>query len=178
MFANALSVSRIFLSFPLLYSLKNGNETIFLTVIILLVAATTDLADGFVARYLGNVSRTGKMLDPLSDKVFLASLVGGLAIWNNLPLWLLVMLVLRDFCIISAGYYMLKTRGFVIAANRWGKGTTACLGFTTISYVINIPDLILSLLVATSAFLIIISSFAYVQTLRRTLRGVDENQVY
>ena len=178
MLANALSVSRIFLSFPLLYSLKSENETTFLTVGILLAAAATDLADGFVARYLGNVSRTGKMLDPLSDKVFLAALIGGLAIWNNFPLWLLVMLLIRDVCIIAAGYYMLKTRGFVIAANRWGKATTACLGFTTISYVINITDLILNLLVATSALLIIISIIAYTQTLRRTLRGVDDNQVY
>tara|TARA_B100000902_G_C27266805_1_gene893992 strand:- start:271 stop:807 length:537 start_codon:yes stop_codon:yes gene_type:complete len=176
--ANALSVSRIFLSFPLLYSLKNENETTFLTISILFAAAATDLADGFIARHLGNVSRTGKMLDPLSDKVFLAALIGGLAVWNNFPLWLLVMLFLRDVCIISAGCYMLKTRGFVIAANRWGKGTTACLGFTTLSYVINITDPILNLLVATSALLIIISSTAYARTLRRTLRGVDDNQVY
>ena len=178
MLANALSVSRIFLSFPLLYSLKSENETTFLTVGILLAAAATDLADGFVARYLGNVSRTGKMLDPLSDKVFLATLIGGLAIWNNFPLWLLVMLLIRDVGIIAAGYYMLKTRGFVITANRWGKATTACLGFTTISYVINITDLILNLLVATSALLIIISTIVYTQTLRRTLSGVDDNQVY
>ena len=178
MLANVLSVSRIFLSLPLLHSLKSGDSSTITTVIILLAAAATDLADGYVARHIDNVSRIGKMLDPLSDKIFLAALIGGLVLWNNFPVWLLIMLVSRDLCIVIAGFYMLKTRGFVIAANRWGKATTACIGFTTLSYILNISNVTSIVLLVFSSLLIIISSIAYVQTLRRTLRGVDETQVY
>ncbi|MEE3233554.1 MAG: CDP-alcohol phosphatidyltransferase family protein [Candidatus Latescibacterota bacterium] len=178
MLANALSVSRIFLSLPLLYNLKSGDNTTIITVSILLAAAATDLADGFVARHIGNISRTGKMLDPLSDKIFLAALVGGLVAWHNFPLWLLMMLIIRDLCIVTTGCYLLSTRGFVIAANRWGKATTACIGLTTLSYIINTPNVISVVLLVFSSLLIITSSIAYVRTLRRTLRGVDETQVY
>ena len=176
--ANALSVSRIFLSLPLLQSLKSGDQSQIITIIILLIAAATDLADGYIARRIGNISRIGKMLDPLSDKIFLVALVGGLTVWKHFPFWFLTLLVARDLCIVGAGFYMLKTRGFVIAANRWGKATTTSIGFTTLSYVINIPYMYSIILLAISTLLIVTSSLTYMHTLRRTLRGVDETLVY
>ncbi len=41
-----------------------------------LVAAITDLLDGLTARWLRAGSETGRVLDPLADKVFILSLVG------------------------------------------------------------------------------------------------------
>ena len=93
MLANILSLSRIFLSIPLLYSLRRGDEMTVTTVSLLFIAAATDLGDGFAARRLKQVSRIGKMLDPLSDKVFLSSLLGGLVLWGDFPAWLLVCLL-------------------------------------------------------------------------------------
>ena len=83
MLANILSLSRIFLCIPLLYSLRRGDEMTLTTVSLLFLAAATDLGDGFVARRLKQVSRVGKMLDPLSDKVFLTCLLGGLVLWGT-----------------------------------------------------------------------------------------------
>ena len=49
MLANILSLSRIFLSIPLLYSLRRGDEMTVTTVSLLFIAAATDLGDGFAA---------------------------------------------------------------------------------------------------------------------------------
>ena len=178
MLANILSLSRIFLSIPLLYSLRRGDEMTVTTVSLLFIAAATDLGDGFAARRLKQVSRIGKMLDPLSDKVFLSSLLGGLVLWGDFPAWLLVMLLLRDVAIVSAGTYLLRSRGFVIAANRWGKSTTACLGFTTLSFVLNAPALLCDVLTLSSTVLLLVSSVSYARALRHVLSGTDGADIY
>ena len=178
MLANILSLSRIALAFPLLYSLRRGDDITATTVALLLLAAATDLGDGFVARRLGQVSRTGKTLDPLSDKVFLTCLLGGLVVWGNFPAWLLAMLLLRDLVIVAAGTYLLRSRGFVIAANRWGKSTTACMGFTTLSFVVHAPSLLSDILVAASAALVVVSSVVYARAFRHVLSGMDAADIY
>lgn len=178
MLANALSLSRIALALPLLYSLHRGDEMTATTVGLLLLAAATDLGDGFVARRLGQVSRTGKMLDPLSDKVFLTCLLGGLVAWGDFPAWLLAMLLLRDLVIVAAGTYLLRSRGFVIAANRWGKSTTACMGFTTLSFVVHAPPLLSAALVLASAVLVVVSSAVYARAFRHVISGTDAADIY
>ncbi|KAF6253972.1 CDP-alcohol phosphatidyltransferase-domain-containing protein [Scenedesmus sp. NREL 46B-D3] len=59
-------------------------------------AAATDWADGYLARRLGHTSKLGSYLDPLGDKVLVASVVGTMG-WNGmLPAWLAVLVVGRD----------------------------------------------------------------------------------
>ena len=178
MLANILSLSRIFLCIPLLYSLRRGDEMTLTTVSLLFLAAATDLGDGFMARRLEQVSRMGKMLDPLSDKVFLTCLLGGLVLWGDFPAWLLLMLLLRDMGIVAAGTYLLRSRGFVIAANRWGKSTTACMGFTTLSFVLRAPPLLCDVLTLCSASFLLISSVSYTRALQHVLSGTDGADIY
>ena len=100
----------------------------------------TDIGDGWVARRYNQVSRLGKILDPLADKIFLACLLGGLVYWGSFPLWLLGMLFVRDLGIVLVGGLLLRSQGLVIAANRWGKYTTLCMALAAFSYVLEAPD--------------------------------------
>ncbi len=178
MLANLLSLTRVFLIVPLLYSLRQGNEATLTTIALLFLAAMTDIADGFVARYLGQISRLGKILDPLSDKVFLAGLLGGLVLWKGFPLWLLAMLLCRDLAIVLVGIFLLHSRGFVIAANHWGKYTTASMGIATLSYVLDTPELLRYALVTVAAILVFISSASYIRLLRQVISGIDAVDIY
>lgn len=178
MLANILSLSRILLAAPLLYSLRRGDEMTLTTVSLLFVAAATDLGDGFAARRLAQVSRVGKMLDPISDKIFLAALLGGLVVWGDFPAWLLTILLVRDLGIVVAGLFLLRSRGLVIAANRWGKSTTACMGFTTLSFVLSAPTILCDLLTACSAAFVLISSISYARALRGVISGSDAVDIY
>jgi CDP-diacylglycerol--glycerol-3-phosphate 3-phosphatidyltransferase len=140
MLANFLSVLRILLVPLLLYSIAAGESARFQTVGLLLFAAATDLADGLVARRLGQISRLGQILDPLADKIFLACLLGALILWRGFPLWPVGLLFFRDLVIVLVGAFLLRSRGIVIAANHWGKYTTVCMGFSALSYVLETPD--------------------------------------
>lgn len=71
---------------------------------IFVTAASTDMADGALARLLGQKTRTGAFLDPVADKVLMS--VGFLltGIRGYLPLWLVAIVLLRDL-VISVGVF-------------------------------------------------------------------------
>ena len=167
MLANFLSVLRVLLIPFLLYFIAQGPAAQLQVVLLLLLAGATDIADGWVARRYNQVSRFGKILDPLADKIFLACLLGGLVHWGSFPLWLLGMLFVRDLAIVLVGGLLLRSRGLVIAANRWGKYTTLCMGLTAFSHVLEAPDNLRTGLGLAAAALVVISSLTYAQLVLR-----------
>ena len=170
MLANFLSILRVLLIPFLLYFIAQGPAAQLQAVLLLLIASITDIGDGWVARRYNQVSRLGKILDPLADKIFLACLLGGLVIWRDLPLWLLGMLFVRDLAIVLVGGLLLRSRGLVIAANRWGKYTTLCMVLTALSYVLEAPASLRMGLGMAAAALVVVSSLSYAQLALRLSR--------
>ncbi len=163
MLANFLSVLRVLLIPFLLYFIAQGPAAQLQAVLLLLIAGVTDIGDGWVARRYNQVSRLGKILDPLADKIFLTCLLGGLVFWRDLPLWLLGMLFARDVAIVLVGGLLLRSQGLVIAANRWGKYTTVCMVLTALSYVLEAPASLRTGLSLAAAALVVVSSLSYAQ---------------
>lgn len=64
------------------------------------VAAASDAADGFLAKRCGWQSAAGAILDPLADKLLLATLFVLLAILGLVPPWLTAVAVGRDIVIV------------------------------------------------------------------------------
>lgn len=60
------------------------------------VAASTDWVDGQVARRTNSVSKLGQLLDPFVDRLLMISGVIGLLIIGRLPIWIVLVVVLRD----------------------------------------------------------------------------------
>lgn len=70
--ANWVSISRIAISFvmPHVYMTQSfGENSNIIATTVLIIAIGTDAIDGFVARQTGNVTKVGKYLDPLGDKI-------------------------------------------------------------------------------------------------------------
>ena len=172
MLANFLSVLRVLLIPFVLYFIAQGPAAQLQVVLLLLMAGATDLADGWVARRYNQVSRLGKILDPLADKIFLACLLGALVWWGEVAevKWLLGMLLVRDLAIVLVGGVLLRSQGLVIAANRWGKYTTVCMALTAFSYVLEAPSSVRTGLSLAAAALVVISSASYVQLALRLSR--------
>lgn len=88
-----------------------------------IVAALTDLADGYYARKYGIITGFGKFMDPLADKILVSSaLVSFIALGYVSPLP--VMLIIgREFAI--TGLRLLAAyRGVVISPSWWAKVKT------------------------------------------------------
>ncbi len=105
--ANLLTLFRLASALPLAWLLLEGErETAFW---LFLVAAFTDIADGFVAKWLQRPTSFGAVLDPLADKLFLGILY--LTLWDlgAIAGWLAWLVVARDL-LIGAGAVLLRVR--------------------------------------------------------------------
>ena len=106
MLPNALSIIRIILTVPIVIALL--KEQYLLTLMLFLFAGITDALDGWIAKQFSFQSRLGSILDPMADKILLASTFLGLYWVGILPLWLLLLIFVRDIIIVAGalGYFL------------------------------------------------------------------------
>jgi cardiolipin synthase len=69
-------------------------------ILVLAVSGATDWLDGVLARRLAQVSRLGQILDPLADRLFILATLFGLAYREVIPVWLVLVLLLRDLVMV------------------------------------------------------------------------------
>ena len=94
---NILTISRLFLVFPLILFLElNQLLPVFVLIII---GGLTDYFDGLIAIRLNVKTRLGAVLDPLSDKIFLLIPLVYLCKINLIPFWSLSLIIFREFII-------------------------------------------------------------------------------
>jgi cardiolipin synthase len=68
---------------------------------VFIAAGLSDAVDGFIARQLDERSDLGAYLDPLADKVLLVSIYVALSTLGEIPLWVTILVVSRDFFIVG-----------------------------------------------------------------------------
>ena len=123
---NLLSVLRL-LGVPVFLYLALGPEYDELALIVLMVAGITDYLDGKLARTLNQTSKIGQLLDPVADRLYILSVLVALAIRGIIPVWLAVLLPLRDVLLFVLVPF-LRTRGYTaLPVHFLGKAATACL---------------------------------------------------
>jgi len=81
-----------------------------LAMALFLFAGITDGLDGYIAKRYNCVSGLGAILDPIADKLLIASAYIMLAILEDIPFWLLVAVMFRDLVIV-VGYLVLVMMG-------------------------------------------------------------------
>jgi cardiolipin synthase len=91
-------------------------------------AALSDGLDGLLARVLNQRTRLGGIIDPIADKLLTLAAVATLVAHDRLPVWLLVLLLVRDGCIAGAAI-LLRINGRRVPASptRLGKYSTFLL---------------------------------------------------
>lgn len=125
--ANVVTVLRLLL-IPFFFSvlLSDREHADALAFALFAAAASTDWLDGMIARRTGTVTALGKAIDPLVDRLLLASGVIGLYLIGRVPLWLVGVLVARDVYMLW-GAYRLEGHGKRMPVTYLGKATTAVL---------------------------------------------------
>ena len=89
------------------------------------VAGLSDGVDGYLARKFNWTSRFGALMDPAADKLLLGASSIALVLVDEFPVYLLLLLIVRDLMIVSgAGIFFWLTGPFHIAPSRWGKFST------------------------------------------------------
>ena len=142
---NILSFLRIFFVIPIYYFLSiNQNMT---AVGFIIVALFSDWLDGFIARHTNRITTLGKVLDPLADKINTAGGFLALALYQDFPLWMALIIVLRDLAIIVGSVVVYKRKAIVSASNVPGKITVFIIALFGLSYIIRFEPVQTPLLV-------------------------------
>ena len=98
-----------------------------LGLVLTAVVGSTDWVDGWLARRTGTVSRLGQLLDPLADRLLIASVAVALLVRGVLP-WPAALLLLARDVVLLAGWPLLKRRGVEPPEVVWvGKAATFVL---------------------------------------------------
>jgi cardiolipin synthase (CMP-forming) len=139
---NLISLFRLFLSIPIgllfYYDSSGGYDTLIFYLMILCVIS--DLLDGFTARKTGSVSETGKIIDPLADKIVIAVILISLLLLKRIPVLYFTVFILRDLIIFSGGIYVTKRIGRVLPSNLLGKITVLFIGSYLLVLVSGLPE--------------------------------------
>lgn len=133
--ANLITILRLLL-IPFFFTTLVGGDaerSRFVAFAIYAIAGSTDWLDGQIARRTNTVTQFGKIVDPLVDRLLLASGVVGLYLVGDLPIWIPAVLVLRDLYLLY-GAYVLERRSVILPVTYLGKLTTAVLlvGFSSL----------------------------------------------
>ena len=123
---NLLSLFRILIIPVLVYLLSFSDPTsALLAAGLFLIASITDFFDGYLARRNQSVSDVGKILDPLADKLMVASALIMLAAMDrpnepSVPAWLVVIILARESAVtVIRGIALAE--GIVMHAESLGK---------------------------------------------------------
>ncbi len=104
-----LAVNRFLISY--------GN---YAAAVIFIVASSTDAVDGYIARKTNQITKLGKFLDPIADKLLVTAALIVLVQRNQLTAWAAMIIIGRDL-IVTGLRLVAAGEGQVIAASIWGK---------------------------------------------------------
>ncbi len=122
--ANLLTTLRLLLTVPIVvFMYRTGAAAAWTAFGLFILAMLTDVFDGRLARRDPGRSPLGNYLDPVADKVLLMSVFICLAGRGIIPVWMVLLLVGREFVVDgvrSAG----AVQGKVVGSNWMGKTKT------------------------------------------------------
>lgn len=108
-------------------------------VVAFAVAIYTDKLDGDIARSRGLVTDFGKIADPIADKLLIGSALVMLSILNELPWWITIVILVREWGITALRFFVIRYG--VIPASRGGKLKTVVQTLAIFLYVIPLASL-------------------------------------
>lgn len=122
--ANILTIFRfVLIPYFILVFFSNSQNNIYISIIIFFAAGLTDILDGYIARNFNMITKLGTVLDPLADKLMLITVLICFTIKNYIPIFIIIVLLIKDLSMIFAGI-ILYGQNIVIPANIFGKAST------------------------------------------------------
>ncbi len=154
---NILSLFRIFLlpAFVLLYLHADTTWELLRAAIILAISALTDLFDGKIARKYNMISRLGKVLDPIADKLTHITIAFCLC-WRIPPmLYILILLIIKELSMMGMALYgtFRKNKKIWDSAQWYGKVSTTIVFVILIVLVLfpHLPSAVVNVLIIIAA---------------------------
>lgn len=132
---NVLSLLRL-LSLPVVYHFLT-TDRLGLGLLLGFIFGATDWVDGYVARRFNQVTKLGKILDPVSDRVFIVVVGFAMVVADLLPLWAVLIVLFRDALILLGGILLVGRGGQPPAVTKVGKAATFGLMWSFPAFILS-----------------------------------------
>jgi CDP-diacylglycerol--glycerol-3-phosphate 3-phosphatidyltransferase len=118
---NVLTVSRILLIpvFVVLFVTPTPDRSL-AAAVVFVIAALTDLLDGYLARRRGQVTKLGRLLDPIADKLLVLSALIVLVQVDRVTALVAILIIAREVAVTGIRA-IAATEGMIISAETTGK---------------------------------------------------------
>ena len=121
---NCITMLRITVIPVFFFLLVNPGRTLSLIIgILFALAALTDLLDGYIARRYEIVTKTGKLLDPIADKLIISTAMILLIPIGRVPAWIVAVIIMRDL-IVDGIRQVASAGGRILSASKLAKKKT------------------------------------------------------
>ncbi len=167
--ANMLSIARMVIA-PWMFVLISSGDQKEMVYTIALLAYISDLLDGYLARARNEVTEWGKVLDPLADKIFIASVCLGMIWSGQLSIWYIAIVLVRDILIIIAGLFFANKSDYVLPSTYVGKATVLTIILVLVCAFAGIDGLYLQIAYVVSALMIVYSLIHYSKRMFITMK--------
>ena len=123
---NKLTIIRIILApvFMIFFLIDNVYSRYFSTLIFI-VAALTDMYDGYLARKTGVITGFGKFMDPLADKILTSTAFISFVALGYVQAWMILIIIVREF-LVTGLRSVAAYKGVVILPSILAQWKTAC----------------------------------------------------
>ncbi|MBE9546340.1 MAG: CDP-diacylglycerol--glycerol-3-phosphate 3-phosphatidyltransferase [Proteobacteria bacterium] len=118
--------------------LSPGRVLSLIIAVLFILAALTDLLDGYIARRYGIVTKMGKLLDPIADKIVVSTAMILMIPIGHIPAWVVVLIIVRDVAV-DGIRSVASSEGLVIPAGKLGKQKTLTQNIAVSSLIIHYP---------------------------------------
>lgn len=157
------------------------QELYWQSALVVIIAAATDVVDGWIARHFNMITDWGKFIDPLADKLMqFAMLI--MAIFKNPLVWILIgLFVIKEAIMLIVGLYIYHKGDNLNGAMWCGKLCTIVLDASLLIIIalpphILVNELVITLIVICSGFLIM-SFCVYMNAYKKLYREMKEEGI-
>ena len=146
---NVLSVLRILMSpaFAAVF-IWWYPEYIWTACVIFALAGITDVADGILARRFGWITQSGKILDPIADKLMQCTALLCLSAREIIPYWILAIVLAKEIMMALGAIILFRKSHEIGVSKNYGKAYTVVFYFVVIMFLVfgdKAPILVYSL---------------------------------
>lgn len=136
---NCITMLRVGIIPVLFLLLLDPGKNLSLAIAILFIlAALTDLLDGYIARRYNIVTKMGKLMDPIADKLILSTAMILLIPLGRIPTWIVALIIARDVLVDGIRSFA-SSEGTIIEASRLAKQKTLCQVIGVSALLIHYP---------------------------------------
>ena len=167
---NILTAVRLFMVPAFVFFYLKGSEEglpygVIIAAAIFILAAVTDMLDGYLARKLHQITDFGKLADPLADKMMQVAAIGCLAYNGRFSVWIFYVYLAKEILLILGGAKLLKFQKFVVFSKWSGKIATIILFINIVVIMVfeQIPKSVATKMMIVCIVFTLLALFNYIQ---------------